>query len=72
MGRSKYNKMTGLVVGGALSSGAGSGSICLAGDTSFSCRMTNFVGMIKNIIFLFILLYIIYFAYKNRRMFFKK
>lgn len=62
--------MNGLGVGSALSSGAGLGSICLAGDTSFSCRLMNFVGMIKNIIFLLILLYIIYFVYKNRRMVF--
>ena len=60
-----------LLGAGLLSSGAGSGIICSETDNGFTCTLKRIVSNIKAILFLCLLLFLIYYVFKNRKTIFK-
>ena len=64
--------LMGSLAGGFLAQGAGTGAIgCKPEDTSFYCRSSRFVMIIKNILFLVMILVLAYYLFKNRKQFMK-
>jgi len=65
--------LIGSLAGGALSGGAGIGAIgCKPEDNSFYCRSSRFVMVIKNLLFLILLLALVFYLFKNRKQFMGK
>ena len=63
---------TGALLGaGFLSSGAGSGFICKDEDTGIACTIKKVVSSVQGILFLLLVLYLIYYVFKNRKTIFK-
>ena len=57
----------GALAGGALSQGAGIGAIgCSPEDKSFYCQSSRFVMIIKNVLFMILLLALVYYLFRNR------
>ena len=56
------------VAGGVLSQGAGIGALgCKPEDTSFYCQSSRFVMVLKNLLFIVMLLALVYYIAKNRK-----
>ena len=56
------------VGGGVLSQGAGIGALgCKPEDTSFYCQSSRFVMVLKNLLFIIMLLVLVYYVAKNRK-----
>ena len=60
-----------LLGAGFLSAGAGSGIICRDEDKSFVCTIKRIVGTLQGLIFIGLLLFLIYYVFKNRKTIFK-
>ena len=67
MAKNSNASTTAGLAGGFLSSGAGMGVMCPPGDTSFTCKLTRGVASIKNIIFIVLFLFLIYYMFRNRK-----
>jgi hypothetical protein len=62
--------LVGSLAGGFLSQGAGIGAIgCKPEDTSFYCTSSRFVGSLKNVLFLVMILVLVYYLFRNRKQF---
>jgi hypothetical protein len=55
------------LAGGFLSSGAGSGVICTPEDKSITCQLKRGVSNIQSVIFILLVLWLIYYIFKNRK-----
>jgi len=63
---------TGALLGaGFLSSGAGSGFICREEDTGIACTIKKTVSIVQGILFLCLILFLVYYVFKNRKTIFK-
>jgi hypothetical protein len=63
----------GAIAGGVLSQGAGIGALgCKPDDTSFYCQSSRFVMVLKNILFIVLLLALVYYLFVNRKQFLGK
>ena len=69
MAKSSSNApLFGAAAGGVLSSGAGLGAIgCKPEDTSFYCKSSRFVMVLKNILFVALCLALVFYLFKNRK-----
>lgn len=73
MAKSQSSKTPGALMGlGYLGAGAGSGVVCLPEDNSFVCTLKRLVGTIQGIAFLLLVVFLIYWVFKNRKNLFKK
>jgi hypothetical protein len=62
--------LIGSLAGGFLSQGAGIGAIgCKPEDTSFYCTSSRFVGSLKNVLFLVMILVLAVYLFRNRKQF---
>jgi hypothetical protein len=62
--------LVGSLAGGFLSQGAGIGAVgCKPEDTSFYCTSSRFVGSLKNVLFLVMILVLVYYLFRNRKQF---
>jgi hypothetical protein len=62
--------LVGSLAGGFLSQGAGIGALgCKPEDTSFYCRSSRFVGSLKNVLFIVLLLVLAVYLFRNRKQF---
>jgi hypothetical protein len=52
---------------GYLGAGAGGGIICPPSDNSFTCQLKRLVAGIQGIVFLLLSLFVVYYAYTNRK-----
>ncbi len=60
--------LVGSLAGGFLSQGAGIGAIgCKPEDTSFYCQSSRFVMVLKNLLFIVLLLVLAVYLFKNRK-----
>ena len=62
---------TGLMATSVMS-GAGSGVVCLPGDSSVVCQVKRIVGTVQGIVFLGFVLFLIYYVVQNRKKIFGK
>ena len=62
---------TGLMATSVMS-GAGSGIICLPGDSSVVCQVKRIVGTVQGIVFLLFVLFLVYYVWNNRKNIFGK
>ena len=60
------------LMGGAAMSGAGSGVICLPGDSSMVCQMKKIVGSVQAVMYLLFVLFFAYYVWNNRKYIFGK
>jgi len=66
----KKNSQTGnnaALMAGTMASGAGSGIICLPGDSSFVCQLKRIVSSVQGIIFLGFAIFLVYYLINNRK-----
>lgn len=62
--------LIGSLAGGFLSQGAGIGAIgCKPEDKSFYCQSSRFVMVIKNLLFIVLLLVLVIYLFRNRKKF---
>ena len=60
--------LVGSLAGGFLSQGAGIGAVgCKPEDDSFYCKSSRFVMVIKNILFIVLCVFLLYYLFKNRK-----
>jgi hypothetical protein len=60
--------LVGSLAGGFLSQGAGFGAIgCKPEDTSFYCQSSRFVMVLKNLLFIVLLLVLAVYLFRNRK-----
>jgi hypothetical protein len=60
--------LVGSLAGGFLSQGAGIGAIgCKPEDTSFYCQSSRFVMVLKNLLFIVLLLVLAVYLFRNRK-----
>ena len=68
MAKSQSSKTSKALMGlGYVGAGAGSGVICLPEDNSFVCTIKRLVGTIQGIAFLLVVVFLIYWMFKNRK-----
>lgn len=60
------------VMAGAAMSGAGSGVVCLPGDSSMVCQMKRIVGTVQGIMYLLFVLFLGWYLWNNRKNIFGK
>ena len=65
--------LIGSLAGGFFAQGAGIGAIgCKPEDKSFYCQSSRFIMILKNILFVVMLLVLAYYLFKNRKQFMGK
>ena len=53
-------------------SGAGSGVICLPGDSSVVCQVKKTVGTVQGVMYLLFVLFLVWYVWNNRKQIFGK
>jgi len=68
MAKGSSAPLIGSLAGGFLSQGAGIGAIgCKPEDKSFYCQSSRFVGSLKNVLFLVMILVLAVYLFRNRK-----
>jgi hypothetical protein len=68
MAKGSSAPLIGSLAGGFLSQGAGIGAIgCKPEDNSFYCQSSRFVMVIKNLLFIVLLLVLAFYLFRNRK-----